>query len=91
MTDGGRPEAYGGAPPDAVPETFAFRCRDCGNAWEATFRVVFVTDPTADPAGPGPGPQEYVDEAGRAMRTPLSDAVCARCGSRRVRVAAPDA
>lgn len=76
-----------GPVPGAVPETFAFACGRCGKAWEATFQAVFFTDPIADPDLQST--QEYVDEAGRAVRSPLADAVCPRCGSRRVRITAP--
>jgi hypothetical protein len=76
-----------GPVPGAVPETFAFICGSCGKAWEATFQAVFFTDPIADPDLQST--QEYVDEAGRAVRTPLADAVCPRCGSRKVRISAP--
>ncbi|WP_406333400.1 hypothetical protein [Streptomyces sp. NBC_00203] len=71
-------------PGDAVTETFAFMCGNCGESWEQTFEVVFLPDPAAL------NPQEYVDEDGKAMRSPLADAVCRVCGSRRVRVMAPD-
>ncbi|MFD5629764.1 MULTISPECIES: hypothetical protein [unclassified Streptomyces] len=71
--------------PGAVSETFAFACGNCGHAWEATFQVMFFTDPL-DPTGQTT--QEYVDEDGAAVRSPLNDAVCTRCGSRRVRVSA---
>ncbi|MEU3241566.1 MULTISPECIES: hypothetical protein [unclassified Streptomyces] len=73
--------------PGSVSETFAFACRNCGHTWEAAFQVMFFTDPT-DAAGLHT--QEYVDEDGVAIRSPLADAVCTRCGSRRVRVASPD-
>jgi ribosomal protein S27AE len=73
--------------PGAVPETFAFSCGRCGEAWEATFQAVFFTDPIADPDLQST--QEYVDEAGRAVWSPLTDAVCPRCGSRKVRITAP--
>ncbi|MFJ8493426.1 hypothetical protein ACIRBZ_34545 [Streptomyces sp. NPDC094038] len=75
-----------GPVPGAVPETFAFRCGRCGHGWEATFQAVFFTDPVADPELQTT--LEYVDEAGRAVPSPLSDAVCPRCGSRRVRITA---
>ncbi|MFI6335994.1 hypothetical protein [Streptomyces sp. NPDC050535] len=71
--------------PGAVSETFAFACGNCGHTWEATFQVMFFTDPL-DPTGQTS--QEYVDEDGTAVRSPLTDAVCVRCGSRRVRVSA---
>ncbi|WP_326721827.1 hypothetical protein OHT59_22695 [Streptomyces sp. NBC_00243] len=71
--------------PGAVSETFAFACGNCGHTWRATFKVMFFTDPL-DPTGQST--QEYVDEAGAAIRSPLTDAVCAVCGSRRVRVSA---
>ncbi|MET8451506.1 hypothetical protein [Streptomyces sp. NPDC005209] len=77
------PRAGTGEVPGAVPETFVFACRSCGHVWQAVFQVVFFTDPTSLYT------QEYVDEAGRAMRSPLIDAVCPRCGGRRVRVTAP--
>ncbi|WP_105971738.1 hypothetical protein [Streptomyces geranii] len=64
-----------------LTETFAFRCLDCATTWNRTFEVI----PLPDPAG-CLNPLEYVDEDGRAMRTPLTDAVCAACGSRKVRV-----
>ncbi|MFI6461190.1 hypothetical protein [Streptomyces sp. NPDC050538] len=67
----------------AVPETFAFTCGDCGHCWEATFQVMFFTDPT-DAAGLTT--QEYVDEEGKALRTPLADAICPKCGGRTVHV-----
>jgi DNA-directed RNA polymerase subunit M/transcription elongation factor TFIIS len=67
----------------AVPETFAFACGDCGHTWEATFQLMFFTDPL-DPSGVTT--QEYVDEAGKAIRSPLADAVCPECGGRKVRV-----
>ncbi|MGW0631926.1 hypothetical protein [Streptomyces sp. NPDC002758] len=82
MTEEPPPEA--GPVPGAVPETFVFECRDCGHGWQVRFQTVFFTDPT------GLNTQEYVDEAGRAMRSPLTDAVCPRCGGRRVRVSAPE-
>lgn len=69
--------------PHEVPETFAFTCGTCGHAWEAAFRLLFFTDPLSPTGGTT---QEYVDEAGRAVRSPLADAVCPRCGGRRVRV-----
>ncbi|MEU5317311.1 hypothetical protein AB0G67_11360 [Streptomyces sp. NPDC021056] len=69
--------------PRSVPETFAFACGDCGHTWEATFQVMFFTDPLD---ASGLATQEYVDEAGKAIRSPLTDAVCPTCGSRRVRV-----
>ncbi|MEU9449948.1 hypothetical protein [Streptomyces sp. NPDC048277] len=78
-----------GPVPGAVPETFAFACGNCGKVWEATFQAVFFTDPIADPELQST--QEYVDEAGRAVRSPLADALCPRCGSRRVRITAPGA
>lgn len=71
--------------PGAVWETFAFACGNCGHRWEATFQLMFFTDPL-DPTGQTG--QEYVDEDGAAVRSPLSDAVCVKCGSRRVRVSA---
>ncbi|WP_262059588.1 hypothetical protein [Streptomyces sp. STR69] len=71
------------AEPRAVPETFAFTCGDCGHSWEATFQVMFFTDPTD---ASGLTTQEYVDEEGRAMRSPLADAVCPKCGGRTVHV-----
>ncbi|MFJ2608376.1 hypothetical protein ACIQOU_27230 [Streptomyces sp. NPDC091279] len=69
-----------------VPETYAFTCGTCGYGWQATFELLFFTD-ALDPAGGTT--QEYVDEAGRAVRSPLTDAVCPRCGGRRVRVDEP--
>lgn len=71
--------------PGAVSETFTFACRSCGHAWQAAFQVVFFTDPLD---ATGLTTQEYVDEAGRAIRSPLADAVCPECGGRRVRVSA---
>lgn len=71
------------ADPEAVSETFAFACGDCGETWERTFTVLFFTDAT------GLGAQEYVDEDGAAMRTPLADAVCPKCEGRKVHVMAP--
>ncbi|MER7931041.1 hypothetical protein AB0N99_37780 [Streptomyces sp. NPDC093272] len=76
-----------GPVPGAVPETFVFACGRCGEVWEAVFQAVFFTDPVADPDLQST--LEYVDEAGRAVRSPLADAVCPRCGSRRVRITAP--
>ncbi|MET7488355.1 hypothetical protein [Streptomyces sp. NPDC005538] len=73
------------AEPRAVPETFAFTCGDCGHSWEATFQVMFFTNPTD---AFGLTTQEYVDEEGRALRSPLADAICPECGGRRVRVLA---
>ncbi|MFD4523779.1 hypothetical protein ACFWP7_07585 [Streptomyces sp. NPDC058470] len=74
--------------PGAVRETFAFACGNCGHSWQATFRLMFFTDPL-DPLDPtGQTTQEYVDEDGAAIRSPLTDAVCGKCGSRRVRVSA---
>jgi hypothetical protein len=70
-------------PPRSVPETFAFACGDCGHTWEATFQVMFFTDPMD---ASGLTTQEYVDEAGRAMRSPLADAICPKCGGRKVHV-----
>lgn len=71
------------AEPRAVPETFAFTCGDCGHSWEATFQVMFFTNPTD---ASGLTTQEYVDEDGRALRSPLADAVCPKCGGRTVHV-----
>ena len=71
------------ADPRSVPETYGFFCEACGRAWKATFQLMFFTDPL-DPSGLTT--QEYVDEAGRAVRSPLADAVCPECGGRRVRV-----
>ena len=71
------------AQPRSVPETFAFACGVCGHSWEATFQVMFFTDPLD---ASGLTTQEYVDEAGRAIRSPLTDAVCPRCGARKVRI-----
>ncbi|MEI5102619.1 hypothetical protein RB200_34045 [Streptomyces sp. PmtG] len=76
------------ADPRTVLETFVFTCGRCGESWQATFQVMFFTDPMDTT---GLTTQEYVDEAGRALRSPLADAVCARCGSREVRVTAPAA
>ncbi|MFJ5173195.1 hypothetical protein ACIP68_05025 [Streptomyces griseoviridis] len=73
--------------PHEVPETFTFVCGSCGQSWEATFRLLFFTDPLAPTGG---ATQEYVDEAGRSVRSPLTDAVCPRCGGRRVRVLETD-
>jgi hypothetical protein len=67
---------------DNLTETFAFRCLDCDAAWNRTFEVVVLLP---DPAG-CLNPMEYVDEDGRAMHSPLTDAVCGTCGSRKVRV-----
>ncbi|MFE0515784.1 hypothetical protein [Streptomyces sp. NPDC058964] len=78
------PQPGAGRIPGAVPETFVFACADCGHVWQAVFQVVFFTDPTSLDT------QEYVDEAGRAVRSPLSDAVCPRCGGRRVEVTTPE-
>jgi len=75
------------AVPRSVPETFAFACGGCGHAWEATFQLMFFTDPLD---ASGLTTQEYVDEAGRAVRSPLADAVCPRCGSRRVSLERPE-
>ncbi|MFD9003382.1 hypothetical protein ACFV0T_20795 [Streptomyces sp. NPDC059582] len=80
------PMSTSGAEHGPVSETFAFACGDCGHVWEAVFRVMFFTNPT-DAAGLTT--QEYVDEHGRAVRTPLSEAVCPDCGGRRVRVTSP--
>ncbi|WP_225320897.1 hypothetical protein [Streptomyces luteolifulvus] len=71
------------AQPRSVRETFAFSCGVCGHSWEATFQVMFFTDPLD---ASGLTTQEYVDEAGRAIRSPLADAVCPRCGARKVRI-----
>lgn len=71
------------ADPRSVPETYGFFCEACGRAWKATFQLMFFTDPL-DPSGLTT--QEYVDEAGRAVRSPLSEAVCPDCGGRRVRL-----
>ncbi|MFE9765352.1 hypothetical protein ACFYPC_12615 [Streptomyces sp. NPDC005808] len=71
--------------PGAVRETFAFACRSCGHSWRATFRLMFFTDPLDTT---GQTTQEYVDEDGAAVRSPLTDAVCGKCGSRRVQVSA---
>lgn len=73
-----------GAVPGAVPETFVFGCAGCGHVWQAVFQVVFFTDPVSLYT------QEYVDEAGRALRSPLADAVCPRCGGRQVDVTTPE-
>lgn len=69
--------------PRSVPEAFAFTCEDCGHTWEATFQVMFFTDPLD---ASGLTTQEYVDEAGKAIRSPLADAVCPQCGGRTVHV-----
>lgn len=69
--------------PPSVPETYGFDCTDCGHTWRAVFQLMFFTDPM-DPWALTT--QEYVDEAGRAVRSPLADAVCPECGGRRVRV-----
>lgn len=69
--------------PRSVSETFAFTCGDCGHTWEATFQVMFFTNPLD---ASGLTTQEYVDEAGRAIRSPLADAICPQCGGRRVHV-----
>jgi hypothetical protein len=69
--------------PRSVPETFAFACGGCGHTWEATFQLMFFTDPLD---ASGLTTQEYVDEAGKAIRSPLADAVCPRCGGRKVHV-----
>ncbi|NNN36033.1 hypothetical protein HLK59_37860 [Streptomyces sp. S3(2020)] len=69
--------------PRSVPETFAFACGDCGHTWEAGFELMFFTDPLD---ASGLTTQEYVDEAGKAIRSPLADAVCPRCGGRTVHV-----
>lgn len=71
------------AEPDAVTETFAFTCGDCGHAWERTFTLMFFTDPGR------PDVQEYLDENDEPLRSPLAVAVCPRCGSRAVRVSSP--
>ncbi|MGW3645980.1 hypothetical protein [Streptomyces sp. NPDC000878] len=68
-------------PTGNLTETFAFACLDCGTAWNRTFEVIVLPDPAGCL-----NPLEYVDEDGRAMRSPLTDAVCAACGSRKVRV-----
>ncbi|MFJ3230712.1 hypothetical protein [Streptomyces sp. NPDC086787] len=78
------PDSGAGEVPGAVPETFVFVCARCGYMWQEEFQVVFFTDPVSLDT------QEYVDEAGRAMRSPLSDAVCERCGGRNVRVTTPE-
>ncbi|WP_030670187.1 hypothetical protein [Streptomyces sp. NRRL B-1347] len=81
--------------PEPVTETFAFTCGDCGETWESSFRVMFFSDPAglATPAGTagaaGSVTQEYVDEDGNALRSPLAAAVCPKCGGRRVHVMAP--
>lgn len=82
MTDHSRSEA--GGMPGAVPETFVFACGHCGYVWQAVFQVVFFTDPTSLDT------QEYIDEAGRAVRSPLSDAVCPRCSWRNVHITTPE-
>ncbi|MCI3928937.1 hypothetical protein [Streptomyces sp. AN091965] len=75
--------------PDPVTETFAFTCGDCGETWESTFRVMFFPDPAASADPAGSAVQEYVDEDGNALRSPLAAAVCPRCGGRTVHVMAP--
>ncbi|MFF4545729.1 hypothetical protein [Streptomyces sp. NPDC001435] len=82
MADDPRPGA--GAVPGAVPETFVFACRDCRYVWQAVFQVVFFTDPTSLDT------LEYVDEAGRPVRSPLADAVCPLCRGRNVQVTTPE-
>lgn len=69
--------------PRSVSETFAFACGECGHTWEAGFQVMFFTDPLD---ASGLTTQEYVDEAGRAVGSPLADAICPKCGGRRVQV-----
>lgn len=64
-----------------LTETFAFTCLDCGATWNRTFDLVSLFDPSGCL-----NPLEYVDEDGRAMHSPLTDAVCGTCGSRKVRV-----
>ncbi|NEC84736.1 hypothetical protein [Streptomyces sp. SID12501] len=64
-----------------LTETFAFRCLDCGATWNRTFEVVLQPDPAGCL-----NPMEYVDEDGRATHSPLTDAVCGTCDSRKVRV-----
>ncbi|MFE9996946.1 hypothetical protein [Streptomyces avermitilis] len=71
-------------PGKAVTETFAFSCANCGATWDETFEVVFPTDPL------GQNTQEYVEEDGTALRSPLTAAVCPECGSRKVRVTSPE-
>ncbi|MEU6252740.1 hypothetical protein [Streptomyces sp. NPDC047043] len=71
------------ADPRSVPETYGFACADCGHVWTATFLLMFFTDPLD---ASGLTTQEYVDEAGRAVRSPLTEAVCPKCGGRKVRV-----
>ncbi|ELP65458.1 hypothetical protein ACKI1I_02215 [Streptomyces turgidiscabies] len=66
---------------DPLTETFAFACLECGAAWNRTFDLVSLFDPAGCL-----NPLEYVDEDGRAMHSPLTDAVCGACGSRKVRV-----
>ncbi|MGW1720945.1 hypothetical protein [Streptomyces sp. NPDC002156] len=68
-------------PTGNLTETFPFTCLACGKAWNRTFEVIVLPDPAGCL-----NPLEYVDEDGRAMRSPLTDAVCATCGSRKVRV-----
>lgn len=63
---------------EPVTETFAFACGDCGETWERTYALVLSTDPD------GLNTQEYVDEDGNAVRSPLAAAVCPACGGRRV-------
>ncbi|WP_405866816.1 MULTISPECIES: hypothetical protein [unclassified Streptomyces] len=69
--------------PHSVPETFRFACADCGHVWTTTFQLMFFTDPLDTS---GLTTQEYVDEEGRAVRSPLTEAVCPKCGGRKVRV-----
>ena len=70
-----------------VSETFAFTCGDCGNTWKTTFQITFLPAPL-DPTGQGT--LEYVDETGKAMKSPLTDAVCPKCTGRTVHVMSPD-
>jgi hypothetical protein len=78
------PRAGAGPVPGAVPETFVFACRDCRYVWQAVFQVVFFTDPTSLDT------YEYVDEAGRPVRSPLTDAVCPLCRGWNVQVTTPE-
>ncbi|MEV3853351.1 hypothetical protein AB0J38_03395 [Streptomyces sp. NPDC050095] len=71
-----------------VTETFAFTCGDCGKTWKHTFRITPLPAPLD---ATGQTTLEYVDEAtGQAVRTPLSEAVCPKCTSRKVHVVSPD-
>ncbi|NEB74886.1 hypothetical protein G3I40_06510 [Streptomyces sp. SID14478] len=69
---------------DTVQETFAFACGSCGETWQRTYEVMFFTDPA------GLTRQEYVDEAGAAVRSPLVEAICPKCGGRQVHAVTPE-